>query len=167
MNDRPYYKDGDLGTSLLFTKKKVDNAIEDSIKLIKESNITVPKKTLVFYDGSEENKYRKPFDVCLHIRLAELTNTFLDLLYGRTNDECGIVKKTILLYWQVDFDEEKRYLLDVQGRNLCGMRLNDILEGKENYNTCPCLQDKDLKEHVNFCKKLTDILKKYNFPYKT
>ncbi len=153
--ERPFSVRGRVYTDLVYTIKRIRDAIED-IKILGEESDCIKEVTVEDnYDPATRS------DVGVYLALKKDTIRAINKIFNYPMHSDAGSPYVYLMWHNYHHDYHRHWYLDIFGNWLCQNRLNEIIAGNEKYDSCPCPM-----EWVETCKDLTNILKKYSMNYK-
>ncbi|MDD5239899.1 MAG: hypothetical protein PHS34_08035 [Candidatus Omnitrophica bacterium] len=144
---------GNCTTNLYLTKPRL-NKLVTVIKNLRKVLPALNKNLFTDYASYGHEFKGDDYDfVYFGVYIKKDSNKRLDELFGCEPD--GILENRITFEFEQDNRNKKYWRFMRAGRPLCGKRYQEVIDGKERYDTCPCPHE--VKE---FCKYSTKAVKK-------
>ena len=152
--ERPYIDRHICYSDLRYTYPRVCKAIND-IKDFADSSLHIRARD-IYSSGPDKNDVEIQLTLPVVKKLTKEFEILFDHNYTSDEDIEQIgTRKNIMLFWERDSKNSRFWTLDIGGKIKCE-RYNEVIEGMENYNECPCP-----KEYTGTCKGIISILKKH------
>lgn len=175
---RQYYQYEIIHTILEFTRDGIYRSVLEINELIgKQKWLKREKKPLL---QMENDASIEPSDILNPEKVKEIYLTFswpeeigngLDRVFdddyeNLTEEDMIDLRCMDIFYlgWNLNTSQNQDiFYLNRGGKPWCELRYNDIIQGQETYDTCPC---KQVPEVLSLCQDITQILNKYSIKKK-